>query len=273
MSTKKSQKAHSEDKEISINELCINKNIHPTDETDLKNGSKILIIARPGAGKSHLIKNLLYKKKHILPAGVFFSGSEGSNHDYEKYIPKIFIHDAPSVDNLTPLYNFKRRQNLATNILEPLGFNPWCACVFDDSTSDIKYLKKSIVGEMYKNGRHWRQFNVTATQYAIDFPSNIRGAVDGTFILTEPKRNLREKLYENYCSSLDSFSEFNDLMDQLTEDHTAIYINNRASSNHIDDNIFYYRADNSVIPDDWKFGCSEYWDFHKERFNDKASTF
>ena len=58
---------------------------------------------------------------------------------------------------------------------------------------------------------------------------------------------------------------FCDIMDQLTDDYTALYIHNSTHSNKLEDCIFYYKA--KKIPDDFKFGCPDYWDFHFERFN------
>jgi len=45
-------------------------------------GSKIVIIGKPGTGKSTLIKALLYSKRHIFPVGMAMSGSEDTNHAF-----------------------------------------------------------------------------------------------------------------------------------------------------------------------------------------------
>ena len=37
-------------------------------------GSKIVIIGKPGTGKTTIISSLLYEKSHIFPMGVVFSG-------------------------------------------------------------------------------------------------------------------------------------------------------------------------------------------------------
>jgi hypothetical protein len=74
-------------------------------------------------------------------------------------------------------------------------------------------------------------------------------------------------LWENYASIVPTFDMFNDIMDQLTTDYTAVFINKRIQSNNIEDCVFYYRADLGAIPDSWKFGCESYWKFHQDRFD------
>jgi tRNA U34 5-carboxymethylaminomethyl modifying GTPase MnmE/TrmE len=70
---------------ITIKELNI-ESIRPNFESMTTNlgGSKISIIGKPGSGKSVLIKQLLYAKKHIIPTGLVISGSEDSNKFYQK---------------------------------------------------------------------------------------------------------------------------------------------------------------------------------------------
>jgi hypothetical protein len=258
-----------EEEEINIHELDIDRDVHPLDENDTKNGSKFLAVAPPGSGKSRLIEWLLYRKKHIIPVGIFFNGTEQMNRSYEKFAPKSFIFDELDKTDLSPLDRYKERQLFAIQRLENVGVNPWCACVFDDCMSDIKFLKTPIVNDMYKNGRWWRQMHICASQYAIDFPANLRSTTDGTFVFKESKPKVREKIYTNYGSCLESQAEFDTLMDQMTEDHTALYFNNKTTKNTIDDSIFYVKADLNKIPDDWKFGCREYWEFHEERYNNE----
>jgi hypothetical protein len=264
----KSRSETSADEEvISINELDISRVVHPLDENDKKGGSKLLMIAPPKSGKSVLIEYILYLKKHILPVGLFFNGTESFNHAYEKFVPKSFIFDNLDKTDVTPLNDFKQRQALAIKNLETVGVNPWCACVFDDCMSDKTFFNTPIVNDIYKNGRHWRQLHICASQYAIDFPANLRSTTAGTFIFREPQIKGREKIYENYGSCLESKTEFNTLMDQMTEDYTALFFNNETQKNTIDDSIFYVKADMNKIPSNWKFGCQEYWEFHDERYD------
>ena len=57
-------------------------------------GCKIVVVGKPGTGKSTLIKALLHAKKHIFPVGVAMSGSEDTNHAYEQIMPSTFVFNS-----------------------------------------------------------------------------------------------------------------------------------------------------------------------------------
>ena len=96
----------------------------------------------------------------------------------------------------------------------------------------------------------------------MDVKPVIRTNVDGCFILRETNLKNRKSLWENYAGVIPDFSQFCDIMDQITDDYTALYINNSGQSNKLEDCVFYYKA---TPVDNFKFGCDEYWNFHYER--------
>ena len=67
-------------------------------------GSKIVVIGKPGTGKSTLITDLLYHKKHIFPIGMVFSGTEDSNGHYSKIFPKSFVYNKLNDDRIQFIY-------------------------------------------------------------------------------------------------------------------------------------------------------------------------
>jgi hypothetical protein len=99
----------------------------------------------------------------------------------------------------------------------------------------------------------------------MDVKPVIRTNVDGVFILREPILKNRRSLWENYASVVPDFNLFCQLLDQLTDDYCCIYISNQTRSNDWKDCVFWYKA--PKIPEDWKFGCPEYRQFHEDRFN------
>jgi len=257
---------------LRIKELDLN-TLKPEHITDYKNGCKLVIIGAPGTGKSTIIKSILYSKKHILAVGQVFSGTEDSNGFFGEFFPESFIYNGLDNSDLSPLENFKKRQKIAKQYIESSGGVPWAVQIIDDCTYDTSFLKKPIVKEYYKNGRHFRMLHILSLQYCLDIKPDVRVNINGVFILRESRLDIRKKLYENYGGCIPTFDMFCQIMDELTTDYTALYINNMSTSNNIEDNVFYYKADPKLIPKDWKFGCKEFWQFHKERHMNPEDVF
>ena len=227
-------------------------------DSNYMGGSKIVIIGKPGTGKSSLIRGLLYAKKHIFPVGIALSGSEDTNHDFSKIMPSTFIFNEY---NETVIKDFIKRQKIANTHLD----NPWAVLAIDDCTEDPKIFSKPLQNSIYKKGRHWKCMYILSLQYAMDVKPNIRTNVDGVFILREPIETNREKIYKNYASIIPTYDLFCSIMDDVTQDYTALYIHNASTVNDWTECVFYWKS--PVVPADWKFGCEEYWQFHRDRYN------
>lgn len=219
-------------------------------------------------GKSKLTGSIIWNKRHIFPVGQVYSGSEESNEAYKLMFPPLNIFNKLDENALT---QFKQRQAIAKKHLKVEdGYNPWAVQIWDDLSSDTKFFSKPIVKDYYKNGRHWKMLHINSQQYSLDLKPDIRTCIDGTFLLRESNSKNRKKLYENYAGIVGTFDDFNDIMDELTTDHTSVYINNLIDSNNIEDCVFYYKADLEKIPMkrinnnlefDFRVGCPEFWKY------------
>ena len=138
-------------------------------------GSKIVVIGKPGTGKTTLITSLLYEKRIIFPIGIVMSGTEDSNGHYQKIFPSSFIYNKLDEKKLE---NFITRQKIAKNHLQ----NPWAVLLLDDCTDDPKLFNKPIFQGIFKNGRHWKMLFILSLQYCMDVRPVIRTNVDGVFI-------------------------------------------------------------------------------------------
>lgn len=209
-------------------------------------------------GKTTLIASLLYAKKHIFPVAQAYSGTEDSNGFYRKIFPSTFVFNTYDEEQIK---SFVKRQKIAKQHIE----NPWAVIIIDDCTDDPALFKKPLQQGMYKRGRHWAMWYILSLQYGMDVRPVIRTNVDGVFILREPNLRNRRVMYENYAGVIPDFKLFCEIMDQLTGDYTALYIHNATRTNDWRDCIFWYKA--TIVPENFKFGCPDYWNFHFQRYN------
>ena len=223
-------------------------------------GSKIVIVGKPNTGKSTLIASILYAKKHIFPVGMVMSGSEDSNGFYRKIFPSTFVFNEYSEEKIEELI---KRQKIAKTHLK----NPWAVLLLDDCTDKPSVFNTELQHSLYKKGRHLKLWYILSLQYAMDIKPVIRTNVDGIFLLREPLLKNRKSLWENYASIIPDFALFCQLMDDLTDDYTAMYIHNSGRSNEWQDCVFWYKASLTFQENDFKLGCPEYKQFHFDRYN------
>jgi GTPase SAR1 family protein len=235
---------------IQIKPLCldiINPNMNNRSDVN-QGGSKIFIIGKSGSGKSTLIKSLFYHKSHIIPVAVAMSGTESETGFYREFLPDAYIYDEYDPDVLS---NIIVRQKGAREHVK----NPWSMLIVDDCMDDPTVFNKVPQTGLFKNGRHWKMLYLVSLQYALDVKPHIRSNIDGAFIFRESNIAIRKRLYENYAGIIPSFGLFEQIMDSITGDYTALYINNTTTSNDWTECVFYYKA---PLIQDFKFGCPEY---------------
>jgi hypothetical protein len=247
-------------KDFKIRELDLNL-INPNSgnfQNESQGGSKLVVIGKPGTGKTTLITRILYEKRNLFPTGFVMSGTEDSNGHYGKIIPSSFVHNKYNEEKVE---SFITRQKMAKKYLS----NPWSVLLLDDCTDDPRIFNKPIFQGLYKNGRHWKMLFILSLQYCMDVKPVIRTNIDGVFILRESNLRNRKSLYENYAGVIPDFNMFCDIMDQVTNDYTALYIHNSTTSNNLEDIVFYYKA--KPVPDKFRFGNLDFWKYHNHRFN------
>lgn len=257
-STKIKQKPANLTTEISIKELGVGKYYG----FQLDGNHRFLLGDFTVTHNTTLIKSLMYAKKHIFPVAMVMNGSEDSNFAYagqnnDGFIPSSFVFNEYDEEKIK---DFIKRQKIAKKHLE----NPWAILLIDDCTDDIKLMNKPIQHTLFKRGRHFKCLYLLSLQYAMDVKPVIRTNCDGIFILREPILKNRKSLWMNYASIIPDFELFCTLLDKLTEDHHAMYIQNIAGTNRWQDVVYFYKA--KLLPE-WKFGSDIYWDHHNQRYN------
>ncbi|GHV56941.1 hypothetical protein AGMMS49579_22120 [Spirochaetia bacterium] len=235
--------------------------INPTEKNYMTDtgGSKIVIVGKANTGKSTLIKYLVHVKRNIIPTAVVISGTEDSNRFYSSMFPDLFIHNEYSE---SVIRNVIQRQKLSITHLEPEA--RYTLLILDDCTDDKKIFTSTIQHSLFKNGRHWRLFYILSLQHATDIPPAIRTNVDGVFIFKETNENNLHNIYNNYAGIIPSFSIFKQVMNQITGDYTALFIDNMTQdNNNWENNVYWFKA--PLIKNEKEFGCEEYKEYGRTR--------
>ena len=231
-------------------------------------GPVIVLIGRRDTGKTFLVKDLLYFHQDI-PIGTVISGTEAGNGFYSELVPKLFIHDEYSS---ALIENVLRRQKTVMKQMKKeveeykrTTIDPRTFVILDDCLYDNSWSRDKLMRLLFMNGRHWKVMLIITMQYPLGIPPTLRTNIDYVFILREPYLTNRKRIWENYASMFPTLESFSSVMDQTTENFECLVINNNAKSNKLQDQIFWYKAENRP---DFKLGSKEFWDISKQMESD-----
>ena len=216
----------------------------------------ICIIARRGTGKTTLVKDLMYHKRH-LDCGLVISGTEEGNKFYQKFVPDLFVYNEFDPSTLQKILDRQKE-------LRKKGRQDKCFLVLDDCMYDKKTFKAKVVRQLFYNGRHYGVLTLMTNQYAMDLQPDLRSNIDYVFILKDNIRANRERLWKAFGGIFQTFEQFNAVMDQTTADYGCLVIDQTSTSNNIEDVAFWYKADPSKR---FKMGGSALWRFHERKYN------
>lgn len=235
---------------------------------DENKGPVIVLIGRRDTGKSFLVKDLMYYHQDI-PIGTVIAGTEAGNGFFSEHVPKLFIHDAYNtviIENI-----LKRQKAVLRQVRKEIEaykrstIDPRTFVVLDDCLFDSKWTRDTMMRLLFMNGRHWKIMLVITMQYPLGIPPNLRTNIDYVFILREPYIGNRKRIYDNYAGMFPTFESFCQVMDQCTENYECLVINNNVKSNKLQDQIFWYKAQQHSS---FKLGSKEFWEMSKDLNSD-----
>lgn len=239
-----------------------------TFKPDQNTGPVIVLIGRRDTGKSFLVRDLLYYHQDI-PLGTVISGTEAGNGFYSKHVPKLFIHDEYNQSIIENI--LKRQRTVLKRIKQEIEqykkstIDPRAFVILDDCLFDDKWTRDKMMRLLFMNGRHWKIMLIITMQYPLGIPPVLRTNIDYVFILREPYLANRRRIYENYAGMFPTFESFSQVMDQCTENYECLVINNNVKSNKLQEQIFWYKAENHK---DFKLGSKEFWEISKDLQSD-----
>jgi hypothetical protein len=236
-------------------------------------GPVIVMIGRRDTGKSVLVRDLLFFHQDI-PIGTVISGTEAGNGFYSELVPKLFIHHEYSA---VIIENILRRQKgvlkqmkKEVETYKKTTIDPRAFVILDDCLYDDKWTRDKLMRLLFMNGRHWKIMLVITMQYPLGIPPNLRTNVDYVFILRENIGGNRKRIYANYASMFPTFEAFCSVLDSCTENYECLVINNNVKSNRLQDQIFWYKAEQRGK---FKLGAKQFWELSKNLGSDDEDEY
>jgi len=236
-------------------------NLRKFDPSSMGDDKVCIFIGKRGTGKSTLVTDILWYKKH-LPAGIAMSGTEDGNGWYKQFIPDIFVY---SDYNLGALEKLIERQKKLTQ----QGRASPVFVLMDDCMYDKSFMRDVAVRQLFMNGRHWKVFFMMTTQYVMDMTPMIRTNVDYVFALRDNVRQNRENLFKAFFGVFPNYDTFSQVMDSCTENYECLVLDNTSKSNKITDCVFWYKA---PIRKNFRVGSPEFWQYHQKNYNPRHVT-
>lgn len=242
----------------------INLQLKKFDIANISKGSNVLIYGKKNTGKSWITRDIMYHLRDI-PTGVVISPTEMSNGFFSKFVPKIFIYEEYHPSIIANLV--KRQEKLARRIENGENLDKNVYLVLDDCLYDKSWQNDKNIRKIIMNGRHLGISFLFTAQYLMIINTYIRSNSDYIFILKENLIVNRKRIYENMAGMCRTFEMFCSILDQCTENHECLVIDNKTQSNKIEDMIFWYRAQ----PREFKMGPPEIWNYAEENYQEDDS--
>lgn len=231
---------------------------------DVASDAVVVFVGCRGSGKSFLLKDLFFHMRDI-PAGTVISPTENANKFFGEFIPPIFIHDEYKPNIIEGFV--KRQKKLLERYNEgEKDIDLRAFLVMDDCLYDDDWKKDKNIRMLFLNGRHWKAFYCLTMQYPLGIKPLLRSNIDYVFILRENIVGNRRRIYENFAGMFPTFEIFCSIMDQCTENFECLVINKRVKSNKIEDQVFWYKAEDHP---DFKMCSPEVWDYSNRFYKNK----
>ena len=242
-------------------------NLRRFDINKIVKGNIVMLIGKKNTGKSYITKRIVYQQRDI-PIACVISATEEENKFFGNMMPPIFIHYEYSSEIITRLLKRQKlviaKMNKQKEQYGKSDIDPNCLLVLDDCLYDNSWGKDQNMRRIFMNGRHHKITMIFTSQFSLGIGPNLRAQVDFVFILRETYISNRKRLYEHYAGMFPSFDIFCQVMDQCTEDYNCLVIDNTTKSNKLEEQIYWYKADETP---EFTLGAAKFWQYSNDNYN------
>ena len=229
---------------------------------DVMDDSICVFIGKRRSGKSVLVTELMYYKRHFKK-GVVMCGSISNVQHYSRFIPGIFVYNKFDIFKLKNIVEKHKKRRMKFP-------NEKMFILLDDCAYDSKALNSLIIKELFFNGRHHGILLIITMQYCLNLKPELRNNIDFTFLCHEKNPKTKEKLFDNFNPVFDKLADFNRVFASCTQNYECMVIDNAVQSSAISDNVFWYKA---TLNRNFLVGKKgRWWLYHKHNFKKDASV-
>jgi len=230
---------------------------------DIPYSFTFIAIGPPGSGKTTFIENLMWFHKHRYPVGRFFMGTLTGYERFCEITHPLYVSPVYSED-AEKKHCVRQQMCISENGKSYVG--NYAINIVDDA-GDKEMFHSKLCEKLFRLGsQHWAQMFGIGHQYAIDFPPIIRESLSYVVLFRMVDDISLKKLYTNFGGIVGKYEKFVECMKQITGDYNCMIIKKRSQSNNLEDCVSYFKTVD-LSQKKWKFGCKEYHDWAKERYN------
>lgn len=225
----------------------------------------IVMIAKRGAGKSYVARDIIYHYRHI-PGGVVIAPTDRMNSFYKFFFPDLYIHYDIKEIILKKILVRQMMMIEKEKVKKKQGrkIDPSGILIMDDCLARKKtWAKDENIVEILMNGRHYRLTYILTMQTPLGITPDLRLNFDYVFLLKDDSSINKKKLWDNYASVFPTISAFEKVFSKCTEDYRSMVIDNRFPSTNIQEKIFWFKAKKRKF----RFGSKRFIQLHKMYFD------
>ena len=114
--------------------------------------------------------------------------------------------------------------------------------ILDDCMYDKTICRQPFFRNLFYNGRHYFLSVFIICQYIIDVSPDLRAQIDYVIACREPIMSNKLKLHKMFSGVIGSFEDFCRILERCTQIYECLCLDNTASSNHIQECVFWYKG-------------------------------